>query len=237
MRLNLLLPILVLLLVYSGCDDKKGSASQKIHFQPILTDSTLNEWSGKRGYWSFEDGILTGEITPNNIIVENTFFVWEGDLSENFELKVEFRISRSGNSGINYRSTFLEDKKHVLRGYQADFDGLHKFTGNLHDEKGRGTLSERGQIVYIQSSSSASNIASTGVDKFLFSKIDTTENAWNEYHIIAHKNTVIHLLNGQIMSTLIDESDSRINGKKLGLQLHIGPPMKVEFRNILLKKM
>ncbi|MEQ8525622.1 DUF1080 domain-containing protein [Gracilimonas sp.] len=237
MQHNLLLSILVFFLAYSGCNDEKVSPPKQSYFQSILTDSTLNEWSGKSGYWTFEDGVLTGEITPNNILLENTFFIWNGEISENFELKAEFRISGKGNSGINYRSSLVEGKDFALKGYQADFNGSHEFTGNIYDEKGRGTLAKRGQIVYVPSTNSATNIVRTGTGEALFSKIDTTKNGWNEYHIIANGNTVIHLVNGHIMSTLIDESDSRIIGKKLGLQLHLGPPMKVEFRNIQLKKL
>jgi len=38
-------------------------------------------------------------------------------------LKVEYRISQEGNSGINYRSIRLADAPWSLTGYQAHIDG------------------------------------------------------------------------------------------------------------------
>ncbi len=60
---------------------------------------------------------------------------------------------------------------------------------------------------------------------------------WNHYHIIAKGNRLIHKINGQLMSEVVDlgEKDSRKNGI-LALQLHAGPPMKVQFKNICIKK-
>lgn len=232
-----ILPFVILLLL-TGCEPSKSptpSADNK--FQTILTDSTLNQWTGKDGYWRFEDGVLIGEITPDNILIENTFFIWEGNTGHDFELKADFRISQKGNSGINYRSEAVKGKEFMLRGYQADFDGSHKYTGNVHEERGRSTLARRGEIAHLMNGTSSEILARTGTQESLLSKIDTTENAWNQYHIIARGNSIIHLINGQIMTILMDDGASKSVGNKLGFQLHLGPPMKVEFRDIQLKKL
>lgn len=232
-----LVPVVTLLLL-NGCEPSEAPASQVNNtFQTILTDSTLDQWSGKEGYWTFENGVLTGETTPNTILTENTFFIWEGNTGNDFELKADFRISEQGNSGINYRSNPVEGKEFMLRGYQADIDGSNKYTGNVYEERGRSTLANRGEIVNISNSNSSEILAKTGTSESLLSKIDTTENAWNQYHIIARGNSIIHLINGQIMTILMDDDTSNSAGNKLGFQIHLGPPMKVEFRNIRLKKL
>jgi hypothetical protein len=44
---------------------------------------------------------------------------------------------------------------------------------------------------------------------------------------------VVHLINGRVMSVCVDDDEKgRTPEGLLGLQLHTGPPMKVEFRNI-----
>jgi hypothetical protein len=48
----------------------------------------------------------------------------------------------------------------------------------------------------------------------------------------------MHVINGRIMSVCVDDDEQGRNAEGLlGLQLHTGPPMKVEFRNIRMKKL
>lgn len=48
---------------------------------------------------------------------------------------------------------------------------------------------------------------------------------------------MIHMVNGHVMSVVVDDDPERhkMNGL-LGLQVHVGPPMKIEYRNFRLKK-
>jgi hypothetical protein len=49
---------------------------------------------------------------------------------------------------------------------------------------------------------------------------------------------IVHVLNGHVMCTFIDDDPKgRAMEGLLGFQLHSGPPMKVEFRNILFRKL
>jgi len=74
-------------------------------FTPIFDGKSLSGWEGDPKYWRIEDGNLVGEITPETIVKQNTFIIWRGGSPADFELKLEYRISARGNSGINYRST------------------------------------------------------------------------------------------------------------------------------------
>ena len=89
-------------------------------FVQIFDGKTLKGWEGDPTYWSVENGNLTGKVTPETLLENNTFIVWQGGQPADFELKLEFRIAESGNSGINYRSEKIDTIPHALRGYQAD---------------------------------------------------------------------------------------------------------------------
>jgi hypothetical protein len=73
-------------------------------FKSIFDGRTLQGWDGDPVYWRVENGCIVGEITPETIVKRNTFLIWRGGAPKDFELKVEYRISAQGNSGINYRS-------------------------------------------------------------------------------------------------------------------------------------
>ncbi|MEK6247992.1 MAG: ThuA domain-containing protein, partial [Planctomycetales bacterium] len=61
---------------------------------------------------------------------------------------------------------------------------------------------------------------------------------WNDYHIIARGNRMIHKINGVVMSDVTDYGeDSRDHSGILALQLHVGPAMKVQFKDIELKRL
>ena len=63
-------------------------------------------------------------------------------------------------------------------------------------------------------------------------------NDWNQFQVIARGNTLIHLLNGHVTAVFVDDDQANRSMKGLiGVQLHVGAPMKVEFRNIYLKNL
>src|SRR5262245_14604443 len=63
-------------------------------------------------------------------------------------------------------------------------------------------------------------------------------NDWNQLHIIARGTTLMHVLNGHVTAVFVDDDQANRSMKGLlGLQIHVGPPMKIEFRNIYLKNL
>jgi hypothetical protein len=201
-------------------------------FQSIF-DGTLKNWDGDPQYWRVENGILVGEVTPDNLLKQNSFLIWRGGAPKDFELKAEFRISEHGNSGINYRSVEISGTRWLLRGYQADIDGADKYTGQNYEERGRTFLAMRGEVTRVDPSGSTV-VANLGTAEEL--KAFIRPNDWNQYHLIIRGNLLIHILNGHIMSEVID--DDTVNRKfegLIGVQVHVGPPMKIEYRSILLK--
>lgn len=204
-------------------------------FESIF-DGTLKGWDGDTNYWRAENGMIVGETTKEKPLTRNTFLVWRDGNPADFELKLEFRMN-STNSGIQYRSVELADVgKWVLKGYQADIDFQNTYTGQLYEERGRGFLSMRGQMATIPASGQRPKvIANLKTSDDLKGAIKI--NDWNLMHIIARGNTMIHIMNGQLTSVFIDDdAQNRAMSGLLGFQIHVGPPMKIEFRNVYLKK-
>src|SRR4051794_31918242 len=200
----------------------------------IFDAKTLTNWDGDSTFWRVEDGSITGQTTTEKPLKVNTFIIWRGGTTKDFELKLDFRMN-GGNSGVQYRSTALPDVgKYVLKGYQADMDAQSNYTGMLYEERGRGFLAERGRFTRMAPGGQRKLIGSPGDGAELKALLKPGD--WNQLHIIARGTTVIHVINGRIMSVFLDDDAAgRIPEGLLGLQLHVGPPMKVEFRNIVLK--
>jgi hypothetical protein len=211
-------------------------------YEPIFDGRTLNGWDGDPKYWRVENGCLVGEVTPETILKQNTFIIWRGGVTKDFELKVEYRITAHGNSGVNYRSIEVPGQKYVMQGYQADIDGQDRnangvrYTGQNYEERGRMFLALRGQMTHIEEGKKPGIVGSLGDTKELEAFIKNDD--WNEYHLIVRGNVLIHLLNGHVMAVVIDDDAKgrRFDGL-LGVQVHVGPPMKVEFRNFRLKNL
>jgi hypothetical protein len=203
-------------------------------FQPIFDGKTLDGWDGNPTYWRVEDGCLVGEVTPETVLKQNTFIIWRGGAPRDFELKLDFRITAEGNSGVNYRSQPLAGVQFALRGYQADIDGANRYTGQNYEEKGRTFLALRGDVGRADPDGKVRTIGAVGDKEQLVSAIKKDD--WNSMHIIARGAVMTHLINGQVMSIVVDDDPQRrkLEGL-LGVQVHVGPPMKVQYRNIRLK--
>jgi len=211
-------------------------AEDEAGYMPIFNGESLAGWEGDAIYWRVENHVLTGEVTAQNLLKQNSFLIWRGGAPANFELKVEYRITASGNSGINYRSVEMPGTKYLLRGYQADIDGADKYTGQNYEERGRTFLAMRGQVSHVADGSGATVIASLGDGDALKTFIKPGD--WNEYHLIVRGNVLIHILNGHVMSEVIDDNTANRKFEGLiGVQVHVGPPMKVEYRKISLKEL
>ncbi len=59
---------------------------------------------------------------------------------------------------------------------------------------------------------------------------------WNEYHIVVIGNHIQHYINGVLVSDVTDNDtvNQKMKGQ-IGVQVHVGPPMMVQYKNIWLK--
>ncbi|MEO6916243.1 MAG: DUF1080 domain-containing protein [Chitinophagaceae bacterium] len=239
------------LLMLASCSSAQKTGAKEKGFVQIFDGKSLKGWEGDLTYWRVENGHLVGEITPATLLKRNQFIIWKGGVTTDFELTLDCKITSGGNSGVNYRSEELKDLQYAMKGYQADIDGANHYTGQNYEERGRTTLAYRGQKTIIKPlagnaplSAHIKNNAwteltvtgSLGSSDSLKNLIKSED--WNKVRIIARGNRLQHFINGVLMSEVIDEDT--VNGKstgQLGVQVHVGPPMKVEFRNIMFKKL
>ena len=245
---------LLIITISIGCKISNSNQADEKGFVNIFDGKTLNNWEGDPTYWRVENGNLVGEITPQTLLKTNSFIMWKGGEPADFELKGDVNITEKGNSGINYRSEKLTDVPYALKGYQADIDGANRYTGQNYEERGRTTLAYRGQITNINSQPSNvkledvkakvknnawSDLKVTGTlgsSDSLKTKIKNQD--WNSFHLIIKGNRLQHFINGILMSDVTD--NDVINGKSkgiIGVQVHVGPPMKVQYRNLRLKQL
>jgi hypothetical protein len=140
-----------------------------------------------------------------------------------------------GNSGIQYRSKLIDAEKFIVGGYQADIDANKRYMGINYEERGRGIMVERGEIVAVNDQGAKSKIGTSGDATALLGRIKFDD--WNRYKIVAKGSKLQHYINDVLMSELQDnESAKRSAEGIIALQVHAGPPMKVQFKNITINE-
>ncbi len=204
-------------------------------FKSIFDGKTLENWDGDPRFWSVKDGAITGTTTKDNATKGNTFIIWRGGTPADFELKLQYKII-GHNSGIQYRSFSAPGPdKWRVGGYQADLEAGDKFSGILYGERFRGILALRGEKTVIGKNHKPKVVGSVGDSDEIQKNIKKED--WNDYHIIARGNHFIHKINGM---TTVDVTDDDVEMRRkdgiIALQLHQGPPMVVQFRDIKLKE-
>lgn len=183
-----------------------SSAEKKEGFKPLFNGKNLKQWKGDPKLWSVEKGVIIG-TTDGVEIKANTFLIHSMPVS-NFHLKFQVKL-RNGNSGVQFRSEELPD--FVVKGLQADM-AENNWWGSIYDEKGK-----RGVV---------SNGWKGKAEKVV------KANDWNDYEVVANGESIKIIVNGMVTSEIQDSS--KMSGV-LALQLHRGPGMKVEFRNMRIK--
>jgi hypothetical protein len=210
-----------------------GRAADNDGFKPLFDGKSLAGWQGNEKFWSVKDGTITGQTTADNPTSGNTFLIYKGGDMKDFELRLKFKIV-GGNSGIQYRST--DKGNHVVNGYQADIDSGDQYIGILYEEGGRGVLAQRGEKVAISSDGKKQVTGKTGESKEIAAAVKKED--WNEYVVIAKGNHLVQKINGHTTIEVTDDESSKAKASGiLALQLHAGPPMTVQFKDIEIKEL
>ena len=226
-RMVPLLLVATMALVSTAHADDEGEEG----FVSLFNGKDLTGWEGDATFWSVRDGVITAESTAEKTVRRNTFLIWTGGEVEDFELRLKFR-ALGGNSGIQFRS---QDKgNHVIHGYQADFDAPNAWSGTLYDEGGRGVLAKRGTKVEVSAEGKPKVVGETTPAEKIVASMK--KDGFNDYTIIARGNHLILKINGHVTVDLVDHDTTAAEMiGKLALQLHAGPPMKVQFKDIRIK--
>ncbi len=228
--------IALIALVTLFCTRHAAVAADDDGYKSLFDGKTLAGWDGDPEHWSIEDGAITGKAAKAKPMKHNTFIIWRQGELDDFDLTLEYRIF-GGNSGIQYRSFEMPKiDKWVVGGYQADFEAGDKFSGILYGEHFRDILAERGQQTVIGEDHKPKVVDTLGDPAALGSKIKKED--WNTYRVVARGYHFTQMINGQLMVDVIDEDkEMRRRSGILALQLHAGHDMKVQFRNIRLKRL
>lgn len=246
-RIVTALIIILISTAYLFADEKADNAAgatiaavkDESGFKPLFDGRSLDNWEGNPGFWSVKDGAITGQTTKENPTQGNTFLVYKGGDVADFELRFEYKIV-GGNSGVQYRSKVLDPKTFRVGGYQGDFEAGATFSGILYDEAGvaggRGIMANRGESVTYGTGANDKKVERLPMSSEELQK-QIKQGDWNEYTIIATGNHLIHKINGNTTAECVDQNDKALKSGVLALQLHAGPPMQVQFRNIRIKKL
>lgn len=210
----------------------------------IFNGKDLTDWDGDPRLWSVRDGAIRGETTPDNAAQGNTFLIWTGGTTKDFDLRLSFRCGDSNNSGIQYRSQRADHpgakNRWVVRGYQHEIRNstqLPSVAGFIYDEGGRrGRMCLVGEKA-VWDAEGKKEVVDTLITGEQYAKL-FRPNEWNDVVIIARGPHIQHFLNGRLIvdCTDLDAKSARREGV-LALQLHAGAPMWAEFKDIRIREL
>lgn len=206
-----------------------SARADKEGFVSVFNGKSLSGWSGDKRYWSVEDGALTG--TTDGTLKKNRFLSWKHSTIRNFDLRVKVRVSPGGNSGIQYRGTSRPKLGlDVVTGYQCDVvANTPGYNGMLYEERGRRILARTGQKVVIAPDGQPWIVGEFPVPEH-------APNEWHDYRVLVQGNHHQHWINGQPTVEVIDldEKGRSLEGV-LAVQVHVGPAMKIQYKDFRIK--
>jgi hypothetical protein len=219
----------------------------------LFDGKTLNDWDGRPGVWSVENGAIVGVSTKEKN-AGNSFLVYHGAAAKDFDLELEIKVELGGGSGVQYRSSTgippgrvagkdeqPLDPRWVMIGPQADFwypvnENAKQYSGQLYSQNtSLGIVAWRGQVVESEPGAPPQLVGT--IDDRAQLGTYVKDGDWNQYTIIARGGVILHILNGRLMAVLVDDDPKSTNNVPglFGLQIE-GTPCKVSFRNIWLRK-
>lgn len=200
-------------------------------FRAIFNGRDLAGWAADAKYWQVQDGGLVG--TADGKLDYNRFAVWRGGTVKNFELRVKVNVSPGGNSGLQYRGTERPDLgESVVTGYQCDVvSNRADYNGMLYEERGRRILAHTSERVIIDRDGQPWVVGEFPLKEF-------KPGEWHDFRVVVRGNHHRHWIDGHPTVDVIDldEKGRRLEGV-LAVQVHVGPPMTIQYRDFFLKRL
>jgi len=194
----------------------------------LFNGKDLTGWEGAPGWWWVEDGALTSESTAEKPCKAANYLYWMGGQPKDFELTAEFILSEKGNSGIQIRSEARPNWD--TYGFQADMTGDGELVGFIYHHK-HGLIAGRGEDVTLDAEGKRV-VKPLGDPAELLKSYK--KNEWNLYRVVCRGELIETYINGVKMCRFTGNGKEEVKGGLIALQMHPGPPMKVQFKNIKL---
>jgi len=197
----------------------------------LFNGRDLTGWDGAPGWWHVEDGALTAQSTPAKPCTQCNYLIWKGGQPADFELTCEFKLSAGANSGVQIRSETRPNWDTF--GYQADMTGDGALVGYIYHHQ-RGLIGARGEQVTI-AADGRKQVRPLGDAAALLKHFKPGD--WNRYRIVCRGPDITLYLNDVLMCQVTDlQAVPAARRGIIALQMHPGPPMKVQFKNIVLRE-
>lgn len=235
------LACVVLVSLPLAAQNNKKLPKEPADMQKIFNGKDLSGWDGDTRLWTVKDGVIRGETTEQEKANGNTFLIWTEGKTKDFDLRLSFRCNATNNSGVQYRSKHVtaDDarNKWVLRGYQHELRNEVNFPSVAGFIYGEG-LAGRGRICLVGEKAEMKDgqkvVTESLLDNAEYKQLFKLDD-WNDVVIIARNRRIRHYLNGQLILDFTDAPDMALKEGELGLQLHAGNPMWVEFKDVRIK--
>ncbi len=172
-------------------------------WEPLFGATLDGEWTGGGGRFALEDGVLVGRAPR----IAESEYLFSRRRAADFEIEFDVRITRGGNSGLQYRSGPGAAREPT--GYQADIGQL--YWGSLYAADGRGLIHEADP-----------RTQRTAVDL----------DGWNHYFLRVVGDRHVIEVNGLVLT---DTRDARHGDGVFAWQLHEGLDMEVRVGNARLR--
>jgi hypothetical protein len=207
-------------------------------FENLFDGKTLTGWQvADPSFWSIEDGAITAKITDAHPTSRNHYLVWHGGKLGDFELKLRHRIvsEHDVNGGFQFRSEMFDGEiPDDCRGYQVDNNTKTPWLVRLYDEFGRHTLAWRGERAEFDATGKQTIAPINGATGEAHFRLED----WHEYHLKCVGTVISLSVDGKLVTEVVDNDPNQRDLEGiLALQLHSGPPMTVQFRDIRLKRL
>ena len=211
------------------CADEAG-------FVPIFDGKSLDGWhavpEGSGSDWSVRDGVIVGQGSADRL----AYLVWKDAKLRDFELRFQYRLPGTGNTGVEIRARPDKTGKRPFEGYHADLGhvgiGPHILGAwDFHFAERKEYPCPRGTRLFIDKAgrTRAEKVAEP------VTLDDINEHDWNRVRVIAKRNHFRFFINGKPASEFTDDAEvGGLDRGAIGLQIH-DKGMTVKFKDVRLK--
>jgi hypothetical protein len=123
-----------------------------------------------------------------------------------------------------------------VSGYQFDMDSANQYTGQLYEGQGRNIITSPGTIGMLLPGNCKIFLGKVAGDaKTAIKPHQGLDGEWQQIEIIVRGNTMIHMINGQVMSITVDD-DPVARAPQGILSLQLEGSGQIWYRNVYLKQ-